>query len=68
MAIQHSSAVISQPVSPGPLWQCPQCLAFFSIRFLRIEQRDKWGDVCVYCCGKCDKETEFLTNVPNYVL
>jgi hypothetical protein len=45
-----------------------RCLAVFALRLVRVEAHPKWGDVRVYRCQKCDAQTEYLTNLPHYLV
>jgi hypothetical protein len=67
MARPTDTPILPQPADPAPLWQCPHCLAVFVLRLVRIA-RPKVGEMRVYHCGKCGKETEYLAGLPDHVV
>ena len=68
MAKSTAILIVEQPHRPDLLRQCPRCLAVFALQLVRTEAHPKWGDVRVYHCQKCDAQTEYLANLPPYVV
>jgi hypothetical protein len=56
--------ILTSPMQPSLLRQCPKCGRLFALRHLRTEQHEKMDEVKVYGCKSCGHETKYAAKLP----
>jgi hypothetical protein len=63
-----NSTILDQPLQPSLLRQCPYCQKLWTLRKTRTEQHAVVGEVRVYHCKACGKESQYVASHPPNVL
>ena len=68
LGMSSEAPILQSPPGSGLLWACPHCGRWFVLRKLRVENDAKLGDVDVYRCRSCERETKFIRHLPPHVV
>jgi hypothetical protein len=62
--MNEKSAILPRPMKPSLLRRCPYCRKLFVLRKLPTEQDGKVGEVRVYGCQSCGRESRYVASHP----